>query len=542
MANYQHLSNRFGQQFLVDGDTVDLLPGFAWRGGGDLIRPDDDSPDDIRVSIFGTLSASEDAIDFDDGGSGPTSSRISILVGRDAVISAQEDAISFAAGEGNAVVNHGTITAQDEVIASPGGRIHVENHGAMTVTALNGDEGFVLTASASLLLNTGTMTAISSSAEAAVSFDGASGGATIHNTGVISSSIGRAIATSGTVASDDVVTNAGLVLGSIETRGGADRFDNRGGRVAGSVGVGDGDDVVRAGIVTGDVVMGTGDDRFNGRRGDVAGEVRGGPGDDVYILDDADTPIVELAGEGSDTVRTLVTFSLAEHFEDLVVIGSRNVGGHGNDVANTIRGNAGDNALTGGAGDDVLDGRAGDDRMRGNAGSDVLGGGRGDDEMRGNRGDDTLEGGEGRDRLKGGSGDDVLDGGDARDRLDGGGGADRIDGGEGRDVLRGRGGADVLTGGEGDDRFVWRRVAEARAEWSDHDEVSDFATGEDRLDLRGMDLVQGDDVLAGRERELVVEVRGPDAHLLVDVDGDASADMTIVLRGVTVLGEGDLML
>ena len=87
----------------------------------------------------------------------------------------------------------------------------------------------------------------------------------------------------------------------------------------------------------------------------------GGRGDDTYVVDAAGDVVVELANEGVDTVRASVTFTLAAEVENLVLTGSTNSDGYGNDLPNVLTGNAGNNLLDGGAGADTMTGGAGDD-------------------------------------------------------------------------------------------------------------------------------------------------------------------------------------
>lgn len=70
-------------------------------------------------------------------------------------------------------------------------------------------------------------------------------------------------------------------------------------------------------------------------------------------------------------------FSL--QLENLELLGSEDLAGSGNGLANTLTGNAGNNALDGGAGDDTLYGGDGNDTLDGGTGSDTLFGGLGDD-------------------------------------------------------------------------------------------------------------------------------------------------------------------
>ncbi|MBS7691515.1 hypothetical protein I0E98_18095 [Pseudomonas lalucatii] len=67
----------------------------------------------------------------------------------------------------------------------------------------------------------------------------------------------------------------------------------------------------------------------------------GGLGNDVYEVTDLGDSVIELAGEGTDTVWTsLLTYTLSANVENLVYSGSGNFTGIGNALANSIRGQA----------------------------------------------------------------------------------------------------------------------------------------------------------------------------------------------------------
>ncbi len=87
----------------------------------------------------------------------------------------------------------------------------------------------------------------------------------------------------------------------------------------------------------------------------------GGAGDDTYVIDTKDDVIVELAGEGHDTVRSSVTYTLATNLEDLVLIGGNAINATGNALDNTLTGNNNRNILDGGAGADAMAGGRGND-------------------------------------------------------------------------------------------------------------------------------------------------------------------------------------
>lgn len=87
----------------------------------------------------------------------------------------------------------------------------------------------------------------------------------------------------------------------------------------------------------------------------------GGAGNDIYVVDAAADVVTENAGEGTDTVRSAVTWTLGANVENLTLTGSHAINGTGTAAANTLIGNSGANVMTGAGGDDIYDGGAGND-------------------------------------------------------------------------------------------------------------------------------------------------------------------------------------
>lgn len=130
----------------------------------------------------------------------------------------------------------------------------------------------------------------------------------------------------------------------------------------------------------------------------------GGPGNDTYYIRHAGQTLVELPGEGVDTVHSTVSYSLPDNFENLVLTptfheetGFASLTGTGNELDNVLVGGAGADLLSGGAGRDTLHGGlnatfdAGD--SAGFPSSDTLIGGTGNDTYLFNLGDgiDVIE-------------------------------------------------------------------------------------------------------------------------------------------------------
>ena len=114
---------------------------------------------------------------------------------------------------------------------------------------------------------------------------------------------------------------------------------------------------------------GDGNDTLDGGSGNDS--LIGGTGDDTYGVDNAGDVITENAGEGIDTVRSSVTYTLTAALESLTLTGTSAINGTGNAVDNSLVGNSAANVLTGGAGNDSLDGSAGNDTMTGGIGDDL---------------------------------------------------------------------------------------------------------------------------------------------------------------------------
>ncbi|NJM29613.1 MAG: DUF4347 domain-containing protein [Rhizobiales bacterium] len=128
------------------------------------------------------------------------------------------------------------------------------------------------------------------------------------------------------------------------------------------------DDMITGSSESDEIFGDAGNDTLDGGAG--ADVMLGGDGDDTYVVDAASDAITENDAEGEDTVLASVSYTLADHVDNLTLTGTA-ADATGNSGDNVLTGNASFNSLTGGDGNDVLDGSVGPDELIGGAGDDT---------------------------------------------------------------------------------------------------------------------------------------------------------------------------
>ncbi len=322
----------------------------------------------------------------------------------------------------------------------------------------------------------------------------------------------------------------------------------------------------------------------------------GGTGNDIYVLNDTyvvagsniwDT-VTEGADGGIDTVYASAdvgryTYQLEANVENLVATGVSVFRLWGNELNNSLTGNAADNVLEGFDGNDSLAGGVGADILIGDGGDDTyvlsdtylvagsntwdtviegadggidtvyasadvgrytyqlganvenlvatgvsvfrLWGNELNNSLTGNAAENVLEGFLGRDLLDGLDGNDSLIGDAGNDTLKGGSGADTLLGGSGRDLLNGGGDNDTLKGGGGADTLTGGLGQDAMTGGAGNDRFDFNSLGDSQVGagLRDkiFDFIQGQDKidLVGIDAQTGIGHAGNQAFTFIGTDG-----------------------
>jgi Ca2+-binding RTX toxin-like protein len=211
-----------------------------------------------------------------------------------------------------------------------------------------------------------------------------------------------------------------------------------------------------------------GNDTINGKAG--ADVMTGLAGNDTYYVDNAGDSVVESPGEGTDLLRSTISYTLPANVEKLVLTGAASTNAIGNAQDNQLFGNAANNNLNGQAGADTMYGDAGDDTYYvDNAGDVVI--------ERPDEGFDTVRSSVNH-TLRPNVENLVLVGTATSGR--GNALANRLTGNAANNTLNGGPGNDTLTGGTGQDRFLFDSILSVSR---NVDRIIDFDVADDQIRL-----------------------------------------------------------
>ena len=168
-------------------------------------------------------------------------------------------------------------------------------------------------------------------------------------------------------------------------------------------------------------------------------------GDDTYVVDDGHDAVIENANEGTDLVQASIDYTLTANVENLTLLGTADLVGYGNALANTLTGNAGSNLLNGLAGADVMLGGDGNDAYFVDNAGDIV-------TENANEGSDTVYA-TAHFRLSANVENLVMQGSDDLQAY-GNASVNVLYGNAGSNLLDGDAGIDAMYGGAGNDSYM----------------------------------------------------------------------------------------
>ncbi|MCD2442570.1 cell wall-binding repeat-containing protein [Agromyces sp. SYSU K20354] len=201
--------------------------------------------------------------------------------------------------------------------------------------------------------------------------------------------------------------------------------------------------------------------------------------DEVFDIDALPNPVPEAL----EATATSMRWFGPEHVEF-----------HGNDAANNLRGDEGDDAIWGYGGNDRIEGGSGADSLVGGTGDDIITDIQGDENMKGKQGNDVISTGNGFDLAQGGLGDDFVTNGSDEKTVFGSLGDDIVLGTDGRLVVQGNEGNDWLESGIHGDLLQGDNADQQQNDTIGGDDVVIAGGNIDDVEGEG-----GDDIIVGRE-------------------------------------------
>ena len=238
-----------------------------------------------------------------------------------------------------------------------------------------------------------------------------------------------------------------------------------------------------------DVLIGeNGNDTLDGHAG--KDTMKGGLGNDTIYVDNARDLIEEISGQGADTIKTAINYTLVnglsvETLRTANEAGTNAIKLTGNEIVNTLIGNAGHNTLNGRGEADTMRGVGGNDIYYVDNANDAVieAVGKGADTVRATLTYQLDDGQEVEaltaDNLASTS-PQTLNGNEFTQTIVGNAGLSVLRGFAGDDNLQGMAGNDTLTGGAGKDKFLFNTTLDVV---NNIDTIIDMTPGDDIIRL-----------------------------------------------------------